>query len=144
MFSVGDRVYDIEFGWGEVIEIDEFKELPIKVDFKKHGNRCVGYTYDGRLGHKSKLKRLSYEQYSLCGFSQIKRSDWYAYINKWGKFWDESDIESITIGRLGEYCEDKEHSFECFETGELFAYFKPFTEEQLEILGLTNVKEDLE
>lgn len=49
MFNIGDRVYDIEFGWGEVIEIDEFKELPIKVDFKKHGNRCVGYTYDGKL-----------------------------------------------------------------------------------------------
>ena len=135
MFSVGDRVYDIEFGWGEVIEIDEFKELPIKVDFKKHGNRCVGYTYDGRLGHKSKLKRLSFSEYTLKGFNQERPPEYMECIGKWGKFWN-NDSDSFQIGKLEDcrYLPVKGYRF--LNNQRVFQNFKPLTDEQLKVLEL--------
>jgi hypothetical protein len=45
MFKVGERVFDIKYGWGEVITIDEPSAYPVFVCFKL---REVEYKYDGR------------------------------------------------------------------------------------------------
>ena len=67
IFKVGDRVYCIAFGWGDIKEImNDNEKYPIKVDFM-----CGGYhfTSDGRF-HELYAKCLSFTEYTLQGFAQ--------------------------------------------------------------------------
>ena len=69
VFKVGDKVFDARYGWGEVSNIDNDKDLyPIYVTF----NQCTGYyTWDGRDHDADNLTPiLSFTKYTLQGFSQ--------------------------------------------------------------------------
>lgn len=71
-FKKGDKVFDILFGWGEVIEIEDgdFKYL-LQVKFKEES---VYYTLDGKYLEDAP-RTLSFTEYTLNGFSQERLID---------------------------------------------------------------------
>lgn len=90
IFKLGDRVFDIRYGWGTVIngiDIDDIDNLyPIRVDFNKY---IITYTYDGKITDEDKHPILSFTEYTLKGFSQKRPVDYKNHIGKWGKFWNK-------------------------------------------------------
>lgn len=64
-FKKGDKVFDILFGWGEVIGMTDEK-YPVKVEFEEGS---VGYTFDGKYLEEAS-PTLSFTEYALSGFSQ--------------------------------------------------------------------------
>lgn len=75
IFKVGDRVFDIFYGWGEVINIitdePELEEYPIRVNFPKKGV-ILSYMKDGKFEVNDNFPRLSFTEYTLQGFTQEK------------------------------------------------------------------------
>ena len=73
IFKVGDKVFDIQYGWGEVIEIivatKEDNMYPIEVMFPEQNATNI-YTEDGKWNEHDKLPRLSFTEYSIVGMSQ--------------------------------------------------------------------------
>jgi len=67
VFKVGDKVFDIRYGWGVISEIHEGLEFPISVHFDD--DNYDFYTYDGRITNTS-IPFLSFTEYKLEGFSQ--------------------------------------------------------------------------
>jgi hypothetical protein len=66
VFKVGDKVFDIKYGWGVVDRIWSDGMYPVSVKFlidEEH------YTYNGRQYPKDP-PRLSFTEYTLQGFSQ--------------------------------------------------------------------------
>lgn len=76
IFKKGDRVFDIFYGWGEVINIitddSELEEYPIRVNFPKKGV-ILSYMKDGKFEVNDNFPRLSLAEYTLQGFSQEKK-----------------------------------------------------------------------
>jgi hypothetical protein len=68
IFQLGDKVFDYQFGWGEVVEISE-TDHPIRVIYDSIG---LGYFYskDGKFRDKCIFPTLSFTEYTLKGFSQ--------------------------------------------------------------------------
>ena len=141
IFKVGDKVFDIRYGWGIVeylYTIDWEKAGPeflvCKVDFN---NEEEPYIYT----KKSATQMLSFTEYTLQGFSQERAINYEEYIGKWGKFWDvtkHSGIQNMVIGHLSDYNENdiEGFPFACEETGGYYTNFEPLTKEQIKILGL--------
>ena len=67
IFKVGDKVYCLIHGWGEVYCIYESTDFSVRVNFKEDSD--VGYDYNGRYYQESK-PTLSFTEYTLQGFSQ--------------------------------------------------------------------------
>lgn len=85
IFKVGDKVYDVIFGWGEVAEIyDDRSKYPMLVSYQK---RDVWYTKDGRY-HIYSLPTLSFTEYTLQGFSQ-ERPKPQPKVGEMCVFWDK-------------------------------------------------------
>lgn len=76
IFKKGDRVFDIFYGWGEVINIitddSELEEYPIRVNFTKKGV-ILSYMKDGKFEANDNFPRLSLTEYTLEGFSQERK-----------------------------------------------------------------------
>ena len=127
VFKVGDKVFDIQFGWGEVYTIDSEGHYPVCVSYEE---TKTSYTNDGRR-HISGLPTLSFTKYTLDGFSQERPIDYSEYIGKWGLFWDDED-EDRFIGKL------KCFVYGAFQTdkGVYADNFKPLTDEQVKMLEL--------
>ena len=70
-FKKGDKVFDILFGWGEVIEIKMAFSYPLEVEFKEES---VCYTLDGKYLDDAP-RTLSFTEYTLNGFSQERLID---------------------------------------------------------------------
>jgi hypothetical protein len=67
VFKKGDRVFDIHYGWGVIIEVVQDFIYSIIVEFD--GDNFESYTYDGRI-NKGISAFLSFTEYKLEGFSQ--------------------------------------------------------------------------
>ena len=134
IFKVGDRVFDIDYGWGEVTETHyiETTLYPILVKFQ---TSSVYYTLDGKWAHGDSYLKLSFTEYDFVngGFSQERPINYNDYIGKWGKFWD-IDVKTCIIDRLIECKPDDEYYFTTSEFG--YLNFEPLTDEQIKILGL--------
>lgn len=134
IFKKGDRVFDIDYGWGEVTETHyiETTLYPILVKFQ---TSSVYYTLDGKWAHGDSYLKLSFTEYDLVngGFSQERPINYKDYIGKWGKFWD-IDVKTCIIDRLIECKPDDEYYFTTSEFG--YLNFEPLTDEQIKILGL--------
>nr|DAJ28449.1 MAG TPA: hypothetical protein [Caudoviricetes sp.] len=135
IFEVRDRVFDIEHGWGTIIEIDNSLNSPIVISFDKHKNEdtLLCYNLDGSYGKNSTFKRLSFSQYLLERFSQIRPIVNHCCLGKYGRFWNNED-DKFYVGRLFGYYEGKDKPFETAFSS--YKYYEPFTDEQLEILKL--------
>jgi hypothetical protein len=67
VFKIGDKVFDIFYGWGVIIEVNQDLTYPIGVEFGD--GDCESYTYDGRINNTNS-PTLSFTEYTLQGFSQ--------------------------------------------------------------------------
>jgi hypothetical protein len=70
MFKVGDKVFHLQHGWGEVTIIDTKQAYPIIVCFDN--NEMYSFTKEGRVIKSDKTPTLSFTEYTLEGFSQEK------------------------------------------------------------------------
>ena len=70
IYKVGDRVYDYQFGWGEVVGLNT-RNYPICVQFV---NNSYAYTNEGFLNKSNKYPTLSFTEYDFIngGFSQVR------------------------------------------------------------------------
>ena len=133
IFRVGDRVFDIIFGWGKVTEVYYFqnRNYPVSVQFE---NSIIKYTYDGKWNTADSYSRLSFTEYGLDDkFSQERPIDYTEYIGKWGRFWNDNP-EYFTIGILKGYEQDSHKPFQSISLD--FQNFEPLTDEQIKVLGL--------
>lgn len=140
IFKIGDRVFDIQYGWGEVIDIKLSHNNPLKVKFE-HGGMC-NYTSDGYYYNTDLVPSLSFTEYELKGFSQERPINYNDYIGCWGLFWDINGLDGIDeklLSKLSSLNNDSKFKFISI-TGVHFRYFEPLTEEQLKALNLTNDK----
>lgn len=126
VFKIGDKVFDYNYGWGEVVKFVDFGFFIVK--FK---DRNVGYDPNGGRPN-SNVPILSFTEYTLQGFSQERPIDYNDYIGKWGKFWRDDADEYRLISKLRRF------DGKVFQTdnGTWFPNFKPLTEEQIKILDL--------
>lgn len=132
-FEVGDKVFDIRYGWGEVLQIGDPKGwFPIVVRFKNDPEEIV-YAEDGRSKFEDDVPLLSFTEYTLHGFTAEKPIDYNKFIGKWGMFWSNKDKDERIIGKLEGY---DDRYFKSTTSITLYAYFKPLTDEQIKSLGL--------
>ena len=88
IFKEGDKVFDIQYGWGIVKRIDFDANYPI---FCRFDNDKQCYSIDGKI-ISGAIPTLSFAEYTLEGFSQErpeplpKRGD-----VVWGKNFDEDN-----------------------------------------------------
>jgi hypothetical protein len=67
-FNVGDKVFDIRFGWGEVIKITKTEAFyPLLVKFFNRTNLIVSYTGDGMDSTTNINPILSRHEYTING-----------------------------------------------------------------------------
>lgn len=136
IFKVGDKVYDIRFGWGEVVILTEHELYPVEVDFngRRESYTLLGY-YD--IDHLQSL--LSLTEYNLQGFSQERPFDPQDCVGKWCLVWD-GEAPSLQEGKNLAKIIDYDYSdctFKDFE-GMYWDNAKPLTEDQLKAFNLTN------
>ena len=125
IFQKGDKVFDIQFGWGEVTKYTGCRHFLVR--FK---NSEVNYHKDGAR-FPSPTPMLSFTEYTLDGFSQERPIDYNDYIGKWGAFWDDGDDYRL----IDKFEEVNDGLFKADEGG-WFHNFKPLTDEQIKILEL--------
>ncbi|MGL5050649.1 MAG: hypothetical protein ACRC6E_08515 [Fusobacteriaceae bacterium] len=118
MFKVGDKVYDIKFGFGEVVEIRECGLNNVGVKF---GNFVRFYTQYGFYGAIDFNRSLFFEEIEIP-VSALTRPRWRAL--KGGVFWYVSafgiatkgiDYYSIcddTLNKVGNYFKTEEETEE--------------------------------
>lgn len=131
IFKAGDRVFDIRYGWGKIIDKNNGA---IGVQFDDDDSQeAIIYTNDGKrtLGEETPL--LSFMEYTLQGFSQERPINYKDYIGKWGKFWD-NDLEGLQIGKLWKFDLNSKYPFGC-RYG-FFNNFELLTGEQIKVLNL--------
>lgn len=62
-FKVGDKVFDIRYGWGEVVDDGFTKDYPIHVTFDE--GRLDAYTKEGKYDRCQANPILSHTEYSI-------------------------------------------------------------------------------
>lgn len=134
-FEKGDRVFDIRFGWGTVVDDNSGQIYAVGVQFDKDDSQeVIFYTGDGKRNLGEEFPLLSFMEYTLQGFSQRRPIDYEKCIGKWGKFWNK-DTNDIVIDKLIDYYGD--YVYEPFESRFThYQNFEPLTEEQIKVLGL--------
>ena len=133
IFKVGDRVFDIMYGWGVVEELhqDEERSYPLIVRFP--GFDTLYYTRDGKSNTSDSHPILSFTEYGFDNrFSQERSINYEEYIGKWGKFWDDR-IKEYIISRLERATPE---GFKSNTSFILYNNFEPLTEEQIKMLNL--------
>lgn len=131
-FKLGDRVFDIRYGWGEVKSVSKNGEPTV---FFKNIERGITYFYtaNGKSFAKDKHPILSFTEYTLEGFSQERPINYKDCIGKWGKFWNDNP-KYFTIGILKGYEQDSHKPFQSVSLD--FQNFQPLTDEQIKTLNL--------
>ena len=135
IFKVGDRVFDIRFGWGTVkhIQEDVSSYFPVNVLFDNDKSQNLKF-YSSELDGEKYINLLSFTEYTLQGFSQRRPIDYEERIGKWGRFFDKNELH-LAIDKLVDYHGSSADA--PFESR--FAHysnFEPLTEEQIKILNL--------
>ena len=137
-FEKGDRVFDIRFGWGKVVDDNRACLFPIGIQFDDDDSQeVIVYTDDGKLSLGEESPLLSFTEYTLQGFSQEKPVNYEKYIGKWGQFWD-SNKDILLIGKLLAYDNTENEGYPFENEFGYYANFEPLTEEQIKVLGLCN------
>lgn len=137
IFKVGDRVFDIRFGWGTVkhIQEDVSSYFPINVLFDNDKSQDLKF-YASELDEEKYTNLLSFTEYTLQGFSQERPINYDDYIGKWGKFTDVSNNNDFVVGRLSSFKVSNDETYFATESGDAYNTFEPLTEEQIKVLGL--------
>lgn len=131
-FEIGDRVFDIRYGWGEVESFEVelgWENVEIRFD-----NSLISYTVSGPGEIGDELCLLSFTEYSLQGFTKEKPIDYNKFIGKWGMFWSNNGKDERIISKLESY--DGKWFISESSPIPLYSNFKPLSEEQIISLGL--------
>ena len=131
IFEIGDKVFDIRYGWGEVESFEN--ELDFEFIEVKFEDSLISYTLSGPEYYNDELCLLSFTEYTLDGFTKDKPLEYSKYIGKWGMFWN-NDKEEYIIGKLESY--DGKWFVSESSPIPLYKNFKPLTEHQIKSLGL--------
>lgn len=124
IFKVGDKVFDIRHGWGEVINVNHVLTYPIIVEYK---DIETSYTTDGKIYTWELQPTLSFTEYTLQGFSQ-ERPKPQPKVGELCVFWDNNTIhgrcviailESIGIGEY-KYLEHGRYWENCITLEEFY------------------------
>ncbi|MGL5051709.1 MAG: hypothetical protein ACRC6E_13940 [Fusobacteriaceae bacterium] len=133
MFKVGDKVWDIRFGWGKVIDTKHTKTLPICVEF---GSRYIKYAIDGRDRNDDYcINRSLFFQELVITEEALKKAKWRAKTNDdvyftvdgkgevvcWADDYSEYDDAMYRVGNYFETTEEAEES----------KFYKVFHEEEM-------------
>lgn len=129
IFKVGDKVFDINFGWGKVTDVNPGDNYPIYVKFKR-AKRCW-YTNKGEYLLDSP-PTLSFTEYKLNGFSQERPIDYNEWKGKWCAFWGDNYSIGFTISRYGGYAYGMHYS----ATPVSYDNARLLTEEEIKNFGL--------
>ena len=136
IFKIGDRVFDIRYGWGKVITCEDTPLYPIGVRFEKSDLQHIKYySKDGRDILSDVEPILSFMEYGFDNrFSQKRIVDYNKYLGKWGRFWDKNGKDYV-ISRLERV---KSDGFKSNSSIAIYDNFEPLTDEQLGLFGLKN------
>lgn len=76
IFKLGDRVFDIRYGWGTIVEYNSILSYPIIVDFDKYNlKELIYYTKYGKEYEIDHVGLLSFTEYGFDNrFSQERLS----------------------------------------------------------------------
>ena len=99
IYKVGDRVFDIRYGWGTVIDITTDRNYPVEVSFTNNP-RVLVYTSAGSLFDNEKTPTLSFTEYTLEGFSQ-ERPKKQPKIGSLCLFADNEEKFKLNVGVIG-------------------------------------------
>jgi hypothetical protein len=104
--KIGTKVFDIRFGWGEVIEVNK-ENYAYKVEIKD-GLEIIGYTADGKSYVNDLKPMLSLTEYDLINGGFTPLSD-YNKPQKFdvGYFWDHEDDHDLIYSQLIEIKDGK-------------------------------------
>ena len=100
LLPVGTKVFDVRFGWGEVVnnEYDTFFGIYVEFD-----GEIESYSRDGAYYHTHKYHLLSLTEYTLenGGFTPISEYWSKPKIGDFGYFWNNEDCYSLLhFGKL--------------------------------------------
>lgn len=141
IFKIGDRVFDIRYGWGKVTNCEHLRLYPIGVQFDEDDSQeILFYSKDGKTNSGDNKPFLSFEEYDFDNrFTQERPINYEDYMRKWGKFWNNIS-DNIIIDVLDDLCEDCDGNvkFVPYEINSHYDHFEPLTDEQLKVLGLEN------
>ena len=141
-FRIGDRVFDIQYGWGTITaKREDFEDTNYRWGVTFDNGDTDDYTIEGKYNITARYRSLSFTEYDLVngGFSQERKINYHDYVGKWGKF-SNSNQDTIIISKLQEYNPNtnspsgklfKEMAFD-----KEFYYFEPLTEQELCKLNL--------
>lgn len=133
IFKVGDKVYDIRFGWGEVKKAMTDCMYPVHVDFN---TREEQYTFIHYYQVEDFTPLLSFTEYTLQGFSQERPFD-PQDVGKWCLTWEnDPSYEGKGIKKIIEIDNSKPKFRD--SDGVFWDNAKPLTEDQLKDFDLTN------
>lgn len=135
IFKKGDRVFDIRFGWGTVVDDDNNKIYPIGIQFDNDDSQeVIFYTGKGMINLREESSLLSFKEYGLDDrFTQERPINYNDYVGKWGVFWDKR-FNGYYISKLKEI--DVNNGFTEFVDSDSGKWdkFRPLTDEQIKIL----------
>lgn len=135
IFKLEDKVFDIRYGWGTVVEYDDNDWYEIGVQFSNDGSEEITYySKYGKVYPDDEHPMLSFTEYTLQGFSQERPINYRDYVGKWGKFWNDNE-KHFVVGQLSWYNENNDGKPYEFRDKD-YTFFKPFTEEQVKVLEL--------
>nr|DAT58783.1 MAG TPA: hypothetical protein [Bacteriophage sp.] len=141
-FKVGDRVYDIQYGWGAITaKREDFEDTNYRWGVTFDNGDTDDYTIEGKYNITARYRSLSFTEYDLVngGFSQERKINYHDYVGKWGKF-SNSNQDTIIISKLQEYNPNTNSSsgklFKEMAFDKEFYYFEPLTEQELCKLNL--------
>ena len=142
IFRVGDKVFDIRYGWGTIIKYNATQNYPIEVKFDKNDlEEIIRYTKYGKDYKLDDAGLLSFTEYDLVngGFSQERPINYKDYMDKWGKFWNMENKEDMVIKKLYKHIPYTTNlRFQCLigRVSMCYKNFEPLTDEQVKILNL--------
>ena len=90
LLPVGEKVFDIRFGWGEIISVNVELEYPYLVSVEKTKNR---YNLDGKYISFDLKPTLSLTEYDLYNGGFTPLSDYNKpKVGDFGFFWNNRDV----------------------------------------------------
>jgi hypothetical protein len=136
MFYKSQKVFDYQYGCGEVIEAKDNKVLVRFEDTEQE----VWYTDKGVIlnGTLTMKPTLSTTEYGFIGFSQEEVIDYDAYIGYWGKFYEDDEVKMIGILNDCEQIDNNTYYLYPFfdQPSIYYKNFVPLTDEEISYLGL--------
>jgi hypothetical protein len=114
--QIGTKVFDIRFGWGEVIRFIKEMEYPIIVEYKDKNGQLEEYNEKGKWISGDLVSLLSLTEYSLekGGFTPIGAEP-PLQVGELAYFWYSKESDSLMYGIIDEIRNDGRFICDCLD-----------------------------